>query len=118
MADVNIATNKSGWIRKSWPFVRLPNKPAVYAIYFDGKLKCIGQSSNLSVRFSDHAKGIRFGSHCTIETRWGAFPDETNIEIKYHHGWRYGDWAMREIRLISRINPEFNIQHKRKPSNG
>lgn len=118
MADVNLATNKAGWIRKSWPFVRLPNKPAVYAIYFDGKLKYIGQSSNLSVRFSDHAKGIRFGSHCTIETRWGAFPDETNIEIKYHHGWRYGDWAMREIRLISRINPEFNIQHKRKPSNG
>lgn len=118
MGDTAPKIRRSAWTRKVWPFSRLPSKPAVYAIYFDGELKYIGQSSNLASRFSERARGIRYGLKQNIHTPWGEFPDETSIAIKYHHGWKYGDWAMREIRLICKLKPDFNTHHKRRAQNG
>lgn len=105
------------WHSSKWPFSRgdLPQRPAVYAIYFDGQLKYIGQSNNIANRFSGRA--MRYGFARNIHTPWGEFKDTTSIVVKYHHGWRRGDWAMREIRLIHRVRPEFNRHHRGRATN-
>jgi hypothetical protein len=90
----------------------LPNKPCVYAVYFDGSLVYIGQTNRLSNRFSGHA--FRYGYGREIITPWCECPDQTKITIKAKFSERLGDWAMWEIRLISRLQPMFNTHHKKR----
>lgn len=106
-----------GWQKDTWPYWNLPNLPAVYALYFDGELKYIGQSRDLRNRFAQGYRSMRYGYARNVHTPWGEFPDTTVIEIKFHHGWRLGDWAMREIRFITRLKPVFNTHHKGRASN-
>jgi hypothetical protein len=81
----------------------VPRKPACYAIYLDGVLSYIGQASDLAVRLSGH--GIRQGYGSSVMTKWGPFK---SVVIKARFGDRMGDWAMREIRLIHRLQPPLN----------
>lgn len=90
---------------------RLPDKACVYAVYFDGILKYVGQSNSLSNRFSGHA--FRYGYAKNIITPWGEFPSGTRIEVKAKFSERLGDWAMWEIRLIARLHPIFNTHHRK-----
>ena len=90
----------------------LPNKPCVYALYFDGVLSYVGQTNGLSNRFSGHA--IRYGYGQELITPWGDFPKTTKITVKAKFSERYGDWAMWEIRLIHRLKPVLNTHHKNK----
>jgi excinuclease UvrABC nuclease subunit len=87
----------------------LPNKPCVYAVYFDGDLVYVGQSSSLSNRFSGHA--FRYGYAKNIVTPWQTIDDKVKIDIKAKFSERLGDWAMWEIRLIRRLKPIFNRHH-------
>ena len=80
-----------------------PRKPACYVIYLDGQLSYIGQASDVAKRLSSH--GIRVGSSNCVHTKWGAF---SGVVVKVRFGDRLGDWAMREIRLIDRIQPHLN----------
>jgi hypothetical protein len=89
-----------------------PNKPCVYAVYFDDDLVYIGQSNSLSNRFSGHA--FRYGYSKVIHTPWQDIADSTRIDIKAKFSERLGDWAMWEIRLIRRIKPIFNTHHRQK----
>jgi hypothetical protein len=88
----------------------LPNKPCVYAVYFDDDLVYIGQSNSLSNRFSGHA--FRYGYGKVIHTPWQDLPLKAKIEIKAKFSERLGDWAMWEIRLIRRLKPVFNQHHR------
>lgn len=89
----------------------LPNKPCVYAVYFDDDLVYIGQTNRLSNRFSGHA--FRYGYGKNIITPWCDCSDNTRIDIKAKFSVRLGDWAMWEIRLIHRLQPKFNIHHRK-----
>jgi len=89
-----------------------PNKPCVYAVFFDRRLVYIGQSNSLSNRFSGHA--FRFGYGKNIHTPWEDLPDTTKINIKAKFSEKLGDWAMWEIRLIRRLKPIYNTHHRNK----
>lgn len=80
-----------------------PRKPACYAIYLDGDLSYIGQASDLAVRMSSH--GLRLGYGNSVMTKWGAF---ASVMVKARFASTLGDWAMREVRLIHRLQPRLN----------
>lgn len=88
----------------------LPRFAGVYAIFFDGTLVYIGSSTDISNRFSEHK--IRYGYGKNIITPWCDLPSSTQITIRVKRSVRRGDWAMHEIRLIHRLRPEFNRQHR------
>lgn len=81
----------------------IPTAPACYVIYLDGALSYVGQASNLRKRLSSYQIRPSYGAS-TI-TPWGAF--ET-VSVKARFASRFGDWAMREARLIQRLQPSLN----------
>lgn len=90
---------------------RFPHAPGVYVVFGDGQLLYVGSSTDLYKRIvHGHCIGVR-GYGGLITTPWGKFK---NVCIKCRVSKRYGDWAMREVRLIHRLNPPFNKAGKRK----
>lgn len=89
-------------------------KPGAYVIYGNGKLLYVGQAINVRKRFYNYR--LRFGYGGGIITPWGYFH---SIVAKIHYSEKYGDWAMREIRLIRRLRPPMNcvgsIKKRRMP---
>lgn len=86
-----------------WPMFA-PDSPACYAIYLDGVLSYIGQTASLRKRLAGHKIDLcRYSEH--INSTWGQFD---KITIKAHFGVKFGDWAMRELRLIRRLQPPLN----------
>lgn len=80
-------------------------RPACYAIYIDGELAYIGQTTNFRYRMeSGHRMNWARYSNA-VTTRWGIFRE---VKVKAHFGVRFGDWAMREVRLITRLKPRLN----------
>jgi len=77
--------------------------PGCYVIYLDGALSYIGQSSNVRKRISNHR--LRYGYGAGVITPWGQFSD---CCIKVRYSTKYGDWAMRELRLIRKLRPCLN----------
>ena len=102
------------WIVVSWKNFILPPKSAVYAVYIGGKLTYIGQSVDIRNRFYEH--NIRYGYAKNIITPWGDYQDDSTITIKYSLSKKYGDWAMRELRLIRRLRPPLNKSGKGRKS--
>ena len=90
----------------------LPRVSGVYAVYFDGSLVYIGQSVDIANRFSEHR--FRYGYAKVLRTPWADVPIDTRITVKVKRSLRIGDWAMWEIRLINRLRPIYNSQHRRK----
>jgi predicted GIY-YIG superfamily endonuclease len=89
-------------------FHRICPVPGVYAIYFDDRLVYIGQSSNMRTRISAHC--IRQGYSKYLN--WGEkFNVGLSCYVKVSPSIRYGDWAMRELRLIKRLQPSGNHVH-------
>lgn len=93
----------SRWVSFDMASSVIPRKPACYAIYLDGRLEYIGQASDLAVRLSAHGIRVCYGS--SINSKWGSF---ASIVVKARFADRMGDWAMREIRLIHRLQPRLN----------
>jgi len=85
---------------------RLPAGAGVYVIYIAGVPVYVGQSVDIRNRFNGH--NFRFGYSPCIHTPWGDYPQGTPIIAKIKLSRRLGDWAMWEIRLISRLRPAFN----------
>ena len=83
----------------------LPRCACVYAFYLDGVLTYIGQTSDLRNRISEHR--IRWGYANQVITPWG---ESKNVVMKVSWSRRYGDWAMRELRLIRRLHPPGNVR--------
>ena len=91
---------------------QLPRSAGVYAIYFNGRLVYVGQSCDIANRFSEHR--FRYSYANTISTPWTELPSDAVITVKVKASRRLGDWAMWEIRLIARLRPLYNRQHKRR----
>lgn len=82
------------WISFSAPLAgRLPEYPACYVVYQGDRLLYVGKARNLRARFRTHAGAGVLPADCWIKARFGE---------------RYGDWAMRESRLIYRLRPPLN----------
>jgi len=109
MADwkhVPYSEDSSRW-RRIFPIPsRVPHSPGCYAVYIDGELVYIGQSVNLHLR-------LRKGGICrrkytsTHFTPWGEV-SVGRFVLKVAYSRKYGDWAMRELRLLRRLKPKFN----------
>lgn len=87
-----------------------PRKPACYVVYLDGKLSYVGQAADLAARMSAH--GIRLGYGSSVLTKWGSF---SSVVVKARFATVLGDWAMREIRLIYRLQPVHNCVGAARP---
>lgn len=88
-----------------------PTKPACYVVYLDGELAYIGQTTNLRRRLANH--GFNFARYSeAIDTPWGQYQ---SVQIKARFGDRFGDWGMRELRLIERLRPRLNCIGSQKP---
>lgn len=82
----------------------LPSVAACYALYLDGDLKYVGQTCDLRKRMAGHELEVaRYSAN--IETPWGYCK---RLHLKYRTSRKYGDWAMVELRLIKRLQPEYN----------
>lgn len=84
-------------------FGLIERRGGVYAIYCDGALCYIGQSINVASRITSYR--IRFSYGDGILTPWG---NPKSVIVKVSYGRRFGDWAMRELRLIRRLRPPQN----------
>jgi hypothetical protein len=101
------------WAGSKWIVVdptnlmSLPAAPACYVVTVRGVVVYIGQTANLRKRFYEHK--FRFGySNNSILVPWGECVPIGDLAVKVRHSDRYGDWAMRELRLIRRLQPEQN----------
>lgn len=73
----------------------LPRLPCCYVIQIDGLTVYVGQTLDLRSRM------------CTHRRTWLNAASGV-VRLKVRFGERYGDWAMREARLIRRLNPPMN----------
>lgn len=87
-------------------WMTIPAVPACYVIYLDGQLGYIGQTTDLKKRLNDgHSiNWARYSSR--VENPWTR--NCSHLLVKAHFGTMYGDWAMRELRLIRRLQPPHN----------
>lgn len=105
MADWNPTTTR----RTPWTSVHpyyhweLPKEPGCYAFYMDGELVYIGQTQNLRSRLGMH--NVRPGYYGEMITPWGTCK---SVSLKIKTAIKYGEWAMRELRLIRRLKPPSN----------
>jgi excinuclease UvrABC nuclease subunit len=98
----------SRWIKFWWDDVNLnvTHDPGVYVIYLDGVISYVGQSSDISKRLKTHIQIAHYSSMCV--TPWGRYRD---VFVKVSYSKKYGDWAMRELRLIKKLQPQYNCVH-------
>lgn len=94
------------WVLTFPVLSRIDHAPGLYAVYIDGELVYVGQSVNLHLRFRrwGFCRRNHNGEHCTP---WGLFA-AGRLKIKVAYSRKYGDWAMRELRLVRRLKPRFN----------
>jgi hypothetical protein len=97
----------SKWVRLDFEntSLRIPAQPACYAVYMDGALAYVGQSRNLRSRIAAHH--LRDGYANNFHTPWGSC---RALLVKARFSDKFGDWAMRELRLIKRLRPPQNVQ--------
>lgn len=81
----------------------------VYAIYINGTLVYVGQSVDIPGRLRSHGiKWKRRHGKIMLHTRWTGWVSGARIGVKVRASAAYGDWLMREARLIRRLRPAFN----------
>lgn len=84
---------------------RIEHAPGCYAIYIDNQLAYIGQSVNLHLRFRRWGFCRRISD--SFDTPWGLVP-VGSLKVKVAYSRKFGDWAMRELRLVRRLRPRLN----------
>lgn len=77
--------------------------PGCYVVYADNELIYVGQSFNVSKRLLSYK--FRYGYGGQIFSVFGIF---NLIAVKVRYSTKFGDWAMREVRLIHKLKPRFN----------
>jgi hypothetical protein len=80
---------------------RIPYGNCVYVLIHNGAVQYVGQTASLYGRIHQHAKAL------------GLSFREGGVVVKYSFNRRYGEHAMREIRLIGALNPPQNKAHRR-----
>lgn len=90
----------------------LPDCAGVYVIYRGRRIIYIGSSTRMRHRWSAHClDACPAMYHMKAAKPWPLFD---SLSGKYSLSRRLGDWAMREIRLISRIKPKMNTHHTKR----
>lgn len=93
------------WVQLDPLTSALPSLPACYVVYLDGRLTYVGQTTNLRARLR-RGHLINYARYSAlIDTPWGFC---ATVTVKARFADRYGDWAMRELRLIHRLQPSGN----------
>lgn len=90
----------------------LESRPATYVVIGDGVVQYVGSTRNLRARMAGrlpvgHTTGRM--EDWWVQSLWGDFKF---LEFKVRYSTKYGDWAMRELRLIRRLRPLHNIHHE------
>lgn len=88
---------------------RVPKCPGVYALYDRSSLFYIGCTTNLRSRLESHI--LTHGQYSVEESPgiWPSYWHSTGyLVIKYSIPFKHGDWATREIRLLTRVRPRRN----------
>lgn len=80
-------------------YTRFPAAAAVYVVYVDSSLYYVGSTNNLDVRMRS--------SWCRKDK--DPHMREATIDIKFSLSIKYGDWLMKEARLIQRLGPRANV---------
>lgn len=81
-----------------------PPKPACYVVYLNGALSYVGQTVDFKKRMACHGIDLcRYSEG--YDTPWGQFDA---VVVKARFATKMGDWAMRELRLIARLQPPMN----------
>jgi hypothetical protein len=94
-----------------WDFQPIPG---VYVVYLDGQVAYVGQSTNVQKRICSY--NFRYGYTTAIFTPWG---QSHGLKVKVQYSRKYGDWAMKELRLIKRLQPPMNcVGSIKKRTNG
>lgn len=88
----------SRWQRFSLELETLPDTPAVYCIYHKNHLVYVGQTIQLRTRIKAHLKATLYNKP--------AHKDDCYLKVSLTN--KLGEWLMREYRLITRLNPEWN----------
>lgn len=96
-----------------WSYHEFEMRGGVYVVYADGVLIYIGQSANVRARIGRHK--IRLTLHNQYHTPWGHF---NRLLVKVSYCRRFGEWAMREMRLIRRLRPRENSLGNSRRSHG
>lgn len=89
----------------------VPDCPGVYVFVVNGVVVYVGQSMRMRERLYTHK--IRAGYSKNIILPWCEISSTCSLIIKCKPSRRMGDWAMWEIRLIHRLQPEHNRTHLR-----
>lgn len=84
----------------------LPAVSGVYAVYEGQILMYLGSTVNLRTRLFIHRQ---------TNSKLGRLVDSGKATIKYRPSFKYGDWAMVELRLINRLKPVLNKKSKERP---
>jgi len=86
---------------------KFPARPACYVVLSAGMPVYVGQTVNLRSRIRNHNFRATHARRDHAVTPWGNLKD---VSFKINFGYRFGDWTMREARLIRRLKPRFNKQ--------
>ncbi len=93
------------WLSVHLDYRDIPEAGGCYAIYMDGELVYIGQTGNLRERLKG-GHGLRsILNGDAFVTPWGICK---RAFAKIKVGKRYGEWLMREARLLRRLKPRHN----------
>lgn len=79
----------------------------------DNAVVYVGQAADVKSRIRNHKIDCQKYSS-NIYTPWKIYPPATKLTVKIKYQRLLGDYAMREIRLIHRLKPCFNIVGKRR----
>lgn len=82
---------------------KFPSAAGVYVVYLNRQLYYIGSAANLEMRL-----------YATWKRKTDSgFTMNALVDIKYSVSKKYGDWLMREIRLIRKLQPRANKVYNR-----
>ena len=87
-----------------------PNVPCVYCVKLNDEIVYVGSTRRFRTRFYEHK--FRYGYAKDVILPWAEISINDTLSVKVSLSKKYGDWAMRELRLIKRLRPIFNIAHK------
>lgn len=103
--------NRRGWtVHNDSSFLSdFRSEPGCYVVIASGVVQYVGSSNNVRRRMDAHGT-FRWLHGAGVETPWGIFTS-VHFIIKVRYSTKYGDWAMRELRLIRRLRPLLNVTH-------